>query len=154
MKTIAVIDGKGGGVGSALIGRLKKEVPQAHVLALGTNALATSAMLRAGADDGATGENAIVQCCGRAHVVAGPIGILMAGAMLGEVSAPMAAAVGQSPGQRVLIPNHKSGIHVCGVGEAPLSQYIEEAALYIKKLIEEEETKGRRAIPGGLLLIY
>ena len=111
MKTIAVIDGKGGGVGSALIGRLKKEVPQAHVLALGTNALATSAMLRAGADDGA---------------------------MLGEVSAPMAAAVGQSPGQRVLIPNHKSGIHVCGVGEAPLSQYIEEAALYIKKLIEEE----------------
>ena len=58
--------------------------------------------------------------------------------MLGEVSAPMAAAVGQSPGQRVLIPNHKSGIHVCGVGEAPLSQYIEEAALYIKKLIEEE----------------
>ena len=138
MKTIAVSDGKGGGVGSALIGRLKKEVPQAHVLALGTNALATSAMLRAGADDGATGENAIVQCCGRAHVVAGPIGILMAGAMLGEVSAPMAAAVGQSPGQRVLIPNHKSGIHVCGVGEAPLSQYIEEAALYIKKLIEED----------------
>ena len=56
MKTIAVIDGKGGGVGSALVGRLKKEVPQAHVLALGTNALATSAMLRAGADDGATGE--------------------------------------------------------------------------------------------------
>ena len=136
MKTIAVIDGKGGGVGSALIGRLKKEVPQAHVLALGTNALATSAMLRAGADDGATGENAIVQCCGRAHVVAGPIGILMAGAMLGEVSAPMAAAVGQSLAKRVLIPFSHCDNIVAGVPELSTGALIQSAVRSLTQLAE------------------
>ncbi len=136
MKTIAVIDGKGGGVGSALIGRLKKEVPQAHVLALGTNALATSAMLRAGADDGATGENAIVQCCGRAHVVAGPIGILMAGAMLGEVSAPMAAAVGQSQAVRILVPINRCETLIAGVSGVPASRLLEDAMDKIQGVLE------------------
>ena len=92
MKTIVVIDGKGGGVGSALIARLKG-LPGARLLALGANALATSAMLRSGAQDGATGENAVIQCCRQADIVTGPIGILIAGAMLGEITAPMAAAV-------------------------------------------------------------
>jgi hypothetical protein len=136
MKTIVVIDGKGGGVGSALIARLKG-LPGARLLALGANALATSAMLRAGAQDGATGENAVIQCCRQADVVAGPIGILIAGAMLGEITAPMAAAVGQSPARLVLIPNAKSGAHICGLQQMPLSQYIEEAAKKIEEILGE-----------------
>ena len=136
MKTIVVIDGKGGGVGSALIARLKG-LSEIRLLALGANALATSAMLRAGAQDGATGENAVIQCCRQADVVAGPIGILIAGAMLGEITAPMAAAVGQSPGRLVLIPNAKSGAHICGLQQMPLSQYIEEAAKKIEEILGE-----------------
>ncbi len=136
MKTIVVIDGKGGGVGSALIARLKG-LSGIRLLALGANALATSAMLRAGAQDGATGENAVIQCCRQADVVAGPIGILIAGAMLGEITAPMAAAVGQSPARLVLIPNAKSGAHICGLQQMPLSQYIEEAAKKIEEILEE-----------------
>jgi hypothetical protein len=136
MKTIVVIDGKGGGVGSALIARLKG-LSGIRLLALGANALATSAMLRAGAQDGATGENAVIQCCRQADVVAGPIGILIAGAMLGEITAPMAAAVGQSPARLVLIPNAKSGAHICGLQQMPLSQYIEEAAKKIEEILGE-----------------
>ena len=136
MKTIVVIDGKGGGVGSALIARLKG-LSGIRLLALGANALATSAMLRAGAQDGATGENAVIQCCRQADVVAGPIGILIAGAMLGEITAPIAAAVGQSPARLVLIPNAKSGAHICGLQQMPLSQYIEEAAKKIEEILEE-----------------
>ena len=136
MKTIVVIDGKGGGVGSALIARLKG-LSGIRLLALGANALATSAMLRAGAQDGATGENAVIQCCRQADVVAGPIGILIAGAMLGEITAPMAAAVGQSPARLGLIPNAKSGAHICGLQQMPLSQYIEEAAKKIEEILGE-----------------
>ena len=136
MNTIVVIDGKGGGVGSALIARLKG-LSGIRLLALGANALATSAMLRAGAQDGATGENAVIQCCRQADVVAGPIGILIAGAMLGEITAPMAAAVGQSPARLVLIPNAKSGAHICGLQQMPLSQYIEEAAKKIEEILGE-----------------
>lgn len=136
MKTIVVIDGKGGGVGSALIARLKG-LPAVRLLALGANSLATSAMLRAGAQDGATGENAIVQCCRRADVIVGPIGILIAGAMLGEITAPMAAAVGQSDAHLVLLPNSKSCVHICGVEQMPLSQYIEEAAKKIEEILAE-----------------
>lgn len=136
MKTIVVIDGKGGGVGSALIARLKG-LSGIRLLALGANALATSAMLRAGAQDGATGENAVIQCCRQADVVAGPIGILIAGAMLGEITAPMAAAVGQSPARLVLIPNAKAGAHICGLQQMPLSQYIEEAAKKIEEILGE-----------------
>ena len=94
-------------------------------------------MLRAGAQDGATGENAVIQCCRQADVVAGPIGILIAGAMLGEITAPMAAAVGQSPARLVLIPNAKSGAHICGLQQMPLSQYIEEAAKKIEEILGE-----------------
>ncbi len=136
MKTIVVIDGKGGGVGSALIARLKG-LSGIRLLALGANALATSAMLRAGAQDGATGENAVIQCCRQADIVTGPIGILIAGAMLGEITAPMAAAVGQSPARLVLIPNAKSGAHICGLQQMPLSQYIEEAAKKIEEILGE-----------------
>lgn len=136
MKTIVVIDGKGGGVGSALIARLKG-LPGIRLLALGANSLATSAMLRAGAQDGATGENAVIQCCRRADIIAGPIGVLIAGAMLGEITAPMAAAVGQSDARLVLIPSAKSGAHICGLQQMPLSQYIEEAAKKIEEILEE-----------------
>ena len=136
MKTIAVIDGKGGGVGSALIGRLKKEVPQAHVLALGTNALATSAMLRAGADDGATGENAVICNVRRAHVLLAPVGALAADGLLGEVTAPMAAAIGSCDAVKILLPSGRCGIRLA-VGPAQnLQFYIGEAVRLLNEELE------------------
>ena len=134
MKTIVVIDGKGGGVGSALIARLKG-LPAVRLLALGANSLATSAMLRAGAQDGATGENAVVVGCRRADVIVGPIGIVIADSMYGEVTPAMAVAVGQSRARRILIPvNHCDNI-VAGVAEQPLGSLIDSAIEHIRELI-------------------
>ena len=93
---ILVIDGQGGGLGRQLVAAVKKAVPQAVVTAIGTNSAATSAMLKAGADRAATGENAVVVGCRRADVILGPIGIVMADALLGEITPAMAQAVAQS----------------------------------------------------------
>ena len=91
---VVVLDGQGGGMGRALVDAVKKAYPQIHVRAVGTNALATAAMLKAGADDGATGENAVVLQAAHADVVMGPVGILSPNGLLGEVTVAMAAAVG------------------------------------------------------------
>ena len=101
---ILVIDGQGGGLGRQLVAAVKKAVPQAVVTAIGTNSAATSAMLKAGADRAATGENAVVVGCRRADVILGPIGIVMADALLGEITPAMAQAVAQSDARRILIP--------------------------------------------------
>ena len=100
---ILVIDGQGGGLGRQLVAAVKKAVPQAVVTAIGTNSAATSAMLKAGADRAATGENAVVVGCRRADVILGPIGIVMADALLGEITPAMAQAVAQSDARRILI---------------------------------------------------
>ena len=97
---ILVIDGQGGGLGRQLVAAVKKAVPQAVVTAIGTNSAATSAMLKAGADRAATGENAVVVGCRRADVILGPIGIVMADALLGEITPAMAQAVAQSDARR------------------------------------------------------
>ncbi|WP_458862791.1 DUF3842 family protein [Acidaminobacterium chupaoyuni] len=128
-----VIDGKGGGMGGALVSRLKAVVEGAEILAVGTNALATSAMLKAGADDGATGENSIVTLAAKADVIAGPIGIVLADSMLGEITAAMAAAVSRSSAYKVLIPNAKSHVVICGNQELPLGRYLEDA---VEKIIQ------------------
>lgn len=131
---IAIMDGQGGGIGCALIERLSGK---GHTLvALGTNSLATSAMLRAGADEGATGENAICFCASRCDVIAGPIGILAANALLGEVSPAMAAAVASSEARKVLIPSLRCNIAVAGTQKMTLSQYAEDAA---RRIVLEEE---------------
>ncbi len=124
---IAIIDGQGGGVGCALIERLKGK---GHtLLALGTNALATAAMLRAGADEGATGENAI--CCNVAlcGLVAGPVGIICANALLGEVSPAIAEAVGKAQAHKVLLPSTRCSLEIAGLAQMTFAQCVDDAAL-------------------------
>ena len=133
---ILVIDGQGGGLGRQLVAAVKKAVPQAVVTAIGTNSAATSAMMKAGADRAATGENAVVVGCRRADVILGPIGIVIADALLGEITPAMAAAVCQSPARRVLVPiNHCENI-VVGVPDQPIGQLVAAAAQKVKELAE------------------
>jgi len=125
---VLVIDGQGGGVGRALVAAIKRLSPAPEVIALGTNATATSTMLRAGADQGATGENAIRCQCRTADVIVGVVGILHANALLGEISPAVAAAVSESDAYKVLIPLDRCGLHVVGIAKRPLEEQIAEAA--------------------------
>lgn len=131
---IVVIDGQGGGFGRALIEALRADGVRERIVAVGMNALATAAMLKAGADAGATGENAVVVNAARAQILAGPVGIVMSGAMLGECTPAMARAAAESPAQKVLIPVVKCGAHIAGLPEKPLAQYIADAARLIASL--------------------
>ena len=125
---LVVIDGQGGGVGKSLVAALKARMPDQPVIALGTNAQATSAMLRAGADQGATGESAIRYQCRTADVIVGVTGILHANAMLGEISPGIAAAVSLSEAQKVLVPLERCGLNIAGVGKQSLDSLIRQAA--------------------------
>lgn len=127
MKLI-VIDGQGGGVGRSLIAALKARMPQQPVIALGTNAQATSAMLKAGADAAATGESAIRYQCKSADVILGVTGLLHANAMMGEISPAVAAAVSLSEAQKILVPLERCGLRIAGVGKQPLDSLIRQAA--------------------------
>lgn len=134
---IAVIDGQGGGIGKAIIEKLRIEFgDHLEVLALGTNALATAAMLKAGANQGASGENAIVVNAPKVDIIVGCIGILAADSMLGEITAKMAEAVATSEAKKVLIPLGKCMIHVAGVVGKPLPHYIDDAIAVIKNCKE------------------
>ena len=128
MKKLVVIDGQGGGVGKSLVAAIKQLAPSQRVIALGTNVQATAAMLRAGADAGATGESAIRYQCKSADVIVGVAGILHANAMMGEISPGIAAAVSLSEGQKVLVPLERCGLMIAGVGKQPLDSLIREAA--------------------------
>lgn len=134
---ILVIDGQGGGIGKALIEQIKKQLPNEQVVAVGTNTGATSAMLKAGADAGATGENAIVYNAQKADVISGPIGILLANAMYGEVTPAMAAAVSASESEKVLIPIVKCNTTIVGTQVKTMAQYIEEAVELITDFFEK-----------------
>ena len=124
---ILVIDGQGGGLGRALVAQLLKALPDQTIMAVGTNALATSAMLRAGAHMGATGENAVIHNCRDADLILGAAGILVANAMLGEVTPAMAAAVGASPAEKVLVPTDRCRLHIAGVRPQPMETAVQEA---------------------------
>lgn len=132
---IAVVDGQGGGMGKALTERLRAEFPGAHIRALGTNALATGAMLRAGADDGATGENALVCNLRLAELIVGPVGILMPNGLLGEVTASMAQAVGDSAAPKVLLPSSSCGIHLALEREPPVQQSLCSCISKVRSLL-------------------
>lgn len=134
---ILVIDAQGGGIGSQLVSAIKKAAPDLLVTAVGTNSLATSAMLKAGADCGATGENAVIVGCRNADLIVGPVGIVIADAMLGEVTPAMALAVGRSNAKKILIPiNHCSNI-VVGVADLNIRGLIREAVERIKDLTDK-----------------
>lgn len=147
--TILIIDGQGGGVGRELVAALKQRQPSLALTALGTNAAATGAMLRAGADRGATGENAIVTQCRKADIIAGVLGLLQADALLGEISPAMAAAIGASDAQKVLIPLERCGIHVAGLPRRTLEEKITAAAETVLRLAQpqtDEETITKEGI--------
>lgn len=137
MKTLLVIDGQGGGFGRALIERLRAESLPVRLHAVGTNSLATSAMLKAGADTGATGENAILVGCRRADLIAGPIGIVMANSMMGEFSPAMASAVAESTAARVLIPVNRCDTYVAGATELTFGQSLDRAVELLRRLAAE-----------------
>ena len=126
---LLVIDGQGGGIGSRLVALLKPSLPPDwELLCAGTNSLATAAMLKAGAQRGATGENAILYNAGRAHVLLGPIGILLANGIMGEVSPAMASAISGSEAVKILIPSSTCGALVAGTEECRLEDYLKKAA--------------------------
>lgn len=125
---IMVMDGQGGGVGRAAIERIKDVVKQARVVAVGTNALATSNMLKAGADAGASGENAVKLHASLADVIVGPVGILVADALMGEVTPKMAKAVGRSRAVKILIPVGKCCVEIAGLQEVSLQRAVVMAA--------------------------
>lgn len=122
---ILVIDAQGGGIGKQLIAALKQNIAKAEITAVGANSAATSAMLKAGADYGATGENAVVVGCRKADIIVGPIGIVIADALFGEITPRMAKAVGQSPAKKILIPiNHCDNI-VVGVADLSIAAMVQ-----------------------------
>ncbi len=124
-KRILVIDAQGGGIGKQIISALKKSSPQQWITAVGTNNMATAAMLKAGADEAATGENAVIVCARRADLIIGPVGIVIADSMLGEITPRMAAAVGQSDAERLLIPVNHCSNYIVGVPDLSMGQLIE-----------------------------
>ncbi|MBA2879825.1 NAD(P)-dependent dehydrogenase (short-subunit alcohol dehydrogenase family) [Desulfosalsimonas propionicica] len=126
MKTICVIDGQGGGIGAAIIKRLRTLFEEdLEIVALGTNAIATAQMLKARANRGASGENAIVQTVARMDVLIGPLGIVMANAMMGEVTPEIAGAVASSPARKMLVPLSQENVAVVGASSMPLPHLLD-----------------------------
>lgn len=133
---ILVIDAQGGGIGKQIVSALKKRYPEQYITAVGTNSLATSSMLKAGADAAATGENPVIVCSRRADVIIGPVGIVIADALLGEITAAMAAAVGQSPAKRILVPVNHCDNYIVGVTDLSMTKLIEGVVAEVGKLME------------------
>jgi len=138
MKKICVIDGQGGGIGSAIIKKLKEAYEErVEIIAIGTNAIATAQMLKARANRGASGENAIVQTVNKVDVIVGPIGITIAHAMMGEVTPRMAAAVAGSSAYKFLLPLSQENVQIIGISSLPLPHLIEELIeTHLNHLIE------------------
>ena len=139
MKTqILVIDGQGGQLGSQIIRELLAKVSDLCITAVGTNAVATAAMLKAGAAKAATGENPVIVACRKADIIIGPIGIVIADSLMGEVTPAMAVAAGQSEAVRILIPVNKCDNMVAGVSNLSTSVLIQDA---IAKIIQTVENR-------------
>jgi hypothetical protein len=132
---VMVMDGQGGGIGATLIKGLRETMGNdLEILALGTNSIATSRMMKAGANKGATGENAIVRSSRSVDFIIGPLAVLMANTMMGEVTPGMAEAVSSSPARKVIIPLTQERVRVVGLTDEPLPHLVDQ----VVKLIEEE----------------
>ena len=131
---ILVIDGQGGQLGGQLVKAILQQYKDAKIMAVGTNAIATAAMLKAGAHQASTGENPVVVACRKADVIIGPVGIVIADAMFGEVTPTMAMAVGQADAVRILLPVNKCDNIVAGVPDLRMSTLIEDVLVKLHDL--------------------
>ncbi len=137
MKKIAVIDGQGGGIGSLIIKRLKEELGESfEIIALGTNSSATTSMMKARANKGATGENAIILNVKKVDIIAGPLSIILSNGFLGELSPAIAEAISASPAKKLLIPLNQEGVEIIGILKEPLPHLIDHL---INKIKEEKD---------------
>jgi hypothetical protein len=132
---IVIVDGQGGKLGKLLVEQLKQRCPQGQIYAIGTNSIATATMLKAGADFGATGENPVMRNVMDADVVLGPTGIVVAHAILGEVTPAMAEAIGGCRAPKLLVPMNSCGVWVAGVQELPLSTYVNQIVERVCQMI-------------------
>jgi hypothetical protein len=136
-KSIAVIDGQGGGIGSAMIKRLREDLAeQVEIIGLGTNAMATGAMLKGGANKGASGENAIVQTVKTVDIIIGTTGIVLANSMMGELTPKMAEAIASSPAMKCLLPLKMPEVEIIGAPKEPLPHLIDKLVKRIKEFVE------------------
>jgi len=134
---LMIMDGQGGGIGAAIIKSLRDAMAaDVTILALGTNSAATTRMMKAGANRGATGQNAIVRTSPMVDVIIGPLAIIMADAMMGEVTPAMAGAVASSPAQKILIPLSQERVSLVGVTGEPLPHMAEQVVRLVKEMIE------------------
>lgn len=136
MKIVAV-DGQGGGLGRAVIKALRERFGQLDITAVGTNSAATENMLKAGASRGATGENAVVVACRTADVIIGPLGIVIADSLLGEITPVMAAAIGSSRARKILLPTARCGVYVAGAGELSVPDAVGDAVRLLEGIMQE-----------------
>lgn len=135
---VVIIDGQGGRLGQLLCEAIVKEKINCDLLAIGTNSIATSAMLKAGAGQGATGENPVIVACRDADVIIGPIGIISADSLLGEITPKMAVAVGQSRALKLLLPVSHCNNQVIGVRQLSMSEMVAETVGRLKDLVKGE----------------
>lgn len=134
---IMIFDGQGGGVGRSLVEELSARIPKAELIAVGSNAMATANMMKGGTNLGATGENAVIYNAKRVDFIVGPIGIVMAGAMLGEISAKMAEAVTTSEAGIFLIPMSRCQAQVAGVVNKKLGEYVSEICDRLEEVMNQ-----------------
>lgn len=132
---LVVIDGQGGGIGRIIIEKLKHEIPEIYVRAVGTNSVATNSMLKGGADDGATGENAIIYNSKKANIIIGVMGILIPNGLLGELTPKMVEAIGISDAVKIMIPMNRCNIKVA-VPKITLNEHIAASIELVKEEIE------------------
>ena len=132
---ITIIDGQGGRIGKSIIEQIKKKNSELELYAIGTNSIATSAMLKAGADYGATGENAVIVNAADSDIIVGPIGIVFANALLGEITPAIATAVSASKAYKILIPVNRCNHFVAGCAEIPMGDYIHIAVEKIESML-------------------
>ena len=135
---IIVIDGQGGQLGSQIIKSIRNQYKDIHIIAIGTNATATASMIKSGADQGATGENPVIVASRKADVIIGPIGIVIADSMLGEITPKMAVAIGQSNATKILIPINKCENLVAGVQNLTTTSLIEDTLNKLQEIIDKK----------------
>lgn len=132
-RIVMVVDAQGGGLGKQLITTVKKELPETHIIAIGTNSAATSAMLKAGADEAATGENAVKVAARKADIIVGPVGMVIADAMLGEITPQIACTIAQANAKRIMIPFSNCDNFIAGVSDFSMGRLIAGAIDELRK---------------------